>query len=416
MVEYELKDLKITNNPKIAYLFDIDLIERRKYVNFPKLPNHALMKFSTYLKNKNYKIQLVYTSKNIPIYERRGNIYIGSALYSGNLNNFKERLKQINKIYKKSLKIENILIGTPVDRMPLEVDKGVCDYSIYDNMINTTGIKLQWWPRNMGFLTRGCYRHCKFCVNRDKNEIIPVNTLNEIYQIKKADIELLDDNLFSYEKAPILLHKIGEFSKKHNIKFRIRNGLDLRNITREKIEAIHDNQHAFVQLHTAWDETKNTYIFKNIMELRKAYNGDITCYILCGVNINTPEALYKDLLGLFYRFFCLYTINVTPYIAIFEDDTNQYQNKYLNLYKTIKRSYGHQRAATRTNLKRYNSMEYNEITEEIIKILNKHSWLVTEKIGVIENDPLINRKLKKIAKELGVKHRDIIPKKKEIRI
>ena len=44
---------------KTVYLFDIDLIERKRYPMFPKLPNHALMKMSSYYKTKGYRIKLI---------------------------------------------------------------------------------------------------------------------------------------------------------------------------------------------------------------------------------------------------------------------------------------------------------------------------------------------------------------------
>ena len=54
-------------------------------------------------------------------------------------------------------------------------------------MIEETGKKLDWYPTNVGFLTRGCYRHCDFCVNRNKDKITRVNNLEDIYVHKGLD-------------------------------------------------------------------------------------------------------------------------------------------------------------------------------------------------------------------------------------
>ena len=58
MVNFKLADLNIIDdNKRTAYLFDIDLIERSSYPTFPKLPNHALMKFSSYFKKIDQNLQ-----------------------------------------------------------------------------------------------------------------------------------------------------------------------------------------------------------------------------------------------------------------------------------------------------------------------------------------------------------------------
>jgi hypothetical protein len=409
-MDYTIADLKIDEEDKrTAYLFDIDLIERSSYPTFPKLPNHALLKFSSYFKSLGYRVILVYSAKRIPIFNKPGCVYVGSALYNGNLNRFKKRFKLMRK-FKKGLVLEDITIGTPLDTMPPEVEKGLCDYTEYKEMLNTTDIKLGWWPVNVGFLTRGCYRQCEFCVNRNKKEIIPVNTLEEIYQQEGVRIELLDDNLFAYEKSPELLKKIGKFSEENNVKFKLRNGLDLRKVTPERLEGLKIAKNAFDSLHCAWDETKNTFIFKNIMEVKYQYKGDVRCYTLCGVNITNDKKLYKDILGLFYRYFCLLKVGVWPIIALFEDDTGEYQNPYWNLYKTIKGSYYKMKIAGPTNLKRYTSKGNQHLGDKIIEILGEHSWLAEKRIGVILNDPELDKKLEVIAKELGVKHRTITEK------
>lgn len=406
MVNFKVEDIGITEKKGTAYLFDIDLIERSSYPTFPKLPNHALMKFSSYFKELGYKVILVYNTERIPLIAREGNVYVGSALYRGNLKRFQNRISKGRK-FKKSLSLENIMIGTPTDCMPGEVEASLCDYTEYKEMLNTTDIKLGWWPVNVGFLTRGCYRHCQFCVNRDKSEIVPVNTLEEIYQNKGVRIELLDDNLFAYENSGELFKKIGEFSEKEGVKFKLRNGLDCRKVTPEGLEGLKQAKNAFDSLHTAWDETRNTFIFKNIMKVKKEYRGEIRCYTLCGVDISTEEEMYKDILGLFYRYYSLLKIQVSPVIALFEDDKDEYINPYWDLYKTIKGSYYKMKIAGPTNLQRYTSKSNQHLTDKVIELLGDNSWLVERRIGEIVNDPNLNEKLLKISKELGVKHRTI---------
>ena len=389
----------------ICYLFDIDIIERSEYPHFPKLPNHALMKLSSYYKNKGYSVKLIYNYKNIPIIYNKDNVYIGSALYNGNLKRFKKRLSKPLK-YTHQLRLEHIHIGTPTDVCPITDLEGLqCDYTEYDKMLEETSIKLQWYPVNVGFLTRGCKRHCKFCVNRDKSEITPVNTLDEIYIKKGYDIELLDDNLFAADNAVELLHTIADFAEKHRIYFRLRNGLDLRvKPNKEKLEALARASKYFGGYHCAWDDVKNTYIFNNIVYTKKNVPGEFVVYMLSGIHIHTEEELYKDFLGLFYRYYLLRKINAKPYIALFEDDTGQYINPYWTLYKTIKDSYYVMSASTQSNLKNKLSLNRVALADEIIRILGKYSWLVTMKIKDIIDCPDFYERFAEIADEIGVKH------------
>lgn len=393
---------------KYCYLFDIDLIERSTYPTFPKLPNHALMKFSAYYKEKGYQVVLVHDVNLIPLNYNEENLYIGSALYSGNLERFKKRLK--NRVnFKNGLKLHHIKIGTPLDTCPITDLEGLkCDYSEYDKMIEETGKKLDWYPTNVGFLTRGCYRHCDFCVNRNKDKITRVNNLEDIYVHKGMDIELLDDNLFSSDDAVELFYNIGKFARMEDVNFHLRNGLDLRTAPDDKIKALQYASVAFSRLHCAWDMVKNTFIFRNLMKVNKNVNGvTFVCYMIAGVHIHTEEELREDLLGLFYRYFLLRRIGAEPYIALFEDDTEQYKNPYWHLYKTIKRQYAFQKQSKLQYLKRRLPLKQVKLAEKTIDILGEYSWLVEMTTGEVLSLPDFNERFKKIADEIGVKHYDV---------
>ena len=389
----------------ICYLFDIDLIERHTYPTFPKLPNHALLKFSDYFKKRGYSVRLIVVPKDIPLIYNPNNVYIGSSLYSGNLLRFKKRLQK--KITRNQLKIDHIHIGTPTDYCPITDMKGIkADYSIYDEMIKKYGIKLEWYPTNIGFLTRGCKRHCSFCVNRDKSEITPVNTLEEIYVKKGYDIELLDDNLLASDNATEYFTQIANFGEKNNVKFHLRNGLDLRvKLDDELLLSLKNASKYFNSFHMAWDNVRNTPIYSNICKYRKNVRIDSVCYTLTGVNIYDREELYKDFLGIFYRWYLLRIIGVKPYIALFEDDTGEYINPYWNLYKTIKLQYGSQKTNNLQHIKRKLNLSRVRLADEVINILGDYSWLVEQPTGEVLRRETFDDDFKDIAKEIGVRHK-----------
>jgi hypothetical protein len=396
------------NKQKMCYLFDIDIIERKQYPQFPKLPNHALMKFSSYYKEKGYDVTLVYNKKLIPHMYDPNNVYIGSALFNENLERFKKRFNH-KVVFKSTLTLERITIGRPNDSYPdPAIEQCKCDYTEYTDMINNTNVKLGWWPANVGFLTRGCYRHCDFCVNRDRNEIVRVNELEDIYVNKGVYIELLDDNLFASDDAVELLNKIGKFHKKHKVLFKLRNGLDCRSISPEKIKALENANPAFEAFHCAWDNAKHTFIFKNIKEIKKNVHGiSLRCHMIFGVGVTTKEELKKDLLSFFYRYYCLRSIRVDPVPSLFEDDTGKYVNPYWDLYRTLRMTYNAMAKSRRQYLKRKLGVAYLGLADKIIEVLDEYSWLAEKRVGEILDMPDLNDKLKQIANEIGIKHRDI---------
>lgn len=393
---------------KICYLFDIDILERKARPTFPKLPNHALLKFSSYYKQKGYIVKLVYKPSLIPVLYNPNNVYIGSALYTPNLKRFKKRLNRKLK-YPNQLQIKHIHISTPTDTCSITDLEGlVCDYTEYDKMIEKDGVRLEWYPCNVGFLTRGCKRHCDYCVNRDKNEITKVNSIWEIYQKEGEYIELLDDNLLASDDAVQCLKECADFYNKTHIPIKLRNGLDCRVVPDEKIKALQEASPAFKSgFHCAWDDVKNTYIFRNIMKVKKSISNSMNCYMIYGVEIQNKEEMRNDLLGFFYRYFMLYKIGVKPVIQLYEDDRDIYKNPFWNAYKLIKSNYNLQAVSLHQYLRRNKNKSKLNICDEIERLLGEYSYL-TGVIGEIRDDPNFNQNMKKIADELGIKHIDVV--------
>lgn len=144
------------------------------------------------------------------------------------------------------------------------------------------------------------------------------------------------------------------------------------------------------------------------MKVNKNVNGvTFVCYMIAGVHIHTEEELREDLLGLFYRYFLLSKIGAEPYIALFEDDTEQYKNPYWHLYKTIKRQYAFQKQSKLQYLKRRLPLKQVKLADKTIEILGEFSWLVEMNTGEVLDLPDFNERFKKIADEIGVKHYDV---------
>ena len=93
---------------------------------------------------------------------------------------------------------EPIKGGTGYDpkvRLPDEIENGKPDFTIYPESVmrnHRTG-NLQAY----GFLTRGCIRHCPWCIVPEKEGYIkPVSTIEEIAQDRK-EVVLMDNNFLA---------------------------------------------------------------------------------------------------------------------------------------------------------------------------------------------------------------------------
>lgn len=103
--------------------------------------------------------------------------------------------------------------------LPMEIDKCFPDYSIYPDVRYA-----------IGFLTRGCIRHCPWCVvPRKEGGIAPYRTWREIKRPDSRDIVLMDNNILACSHGVEQLQSmVGE-----DVRIDINQGLDARLITPE---------------------------------------------------------------------------------------------------------------------------------------------------------------------------------------
>lgn len=90
--------------------------------------------------------------------------------------------------------------------LPERVEHQMPDYTLYlDYIEHITGgdakIKKRDWDDylsySIGFTTRGCVRHCAFCVNRLSNRVEPWAHVNEFLDPTRPRIYLWDDNILA---------------------------------------------------------------------------------------------------------------------------------------------------------------------------------------------------------------------------
>jgi hypothetical protein len=179
------------------------------------IPNLALMKLSTYYKEKGNTIIL--RQLNIPYYPNRK-----KKIHIINTNKFDKIFCSIifpgNNKY---IKGNNIIFGgTGTDlsiKLPEEIENKKPDYSIY--------------PKNnisYGFISRGCIRKCSFCFVPEKEGYIrQVNIIENI--VRHKIVKFMDNNFLALPNCKELLQELID----KNIKCQFNQGLDIRIINQE---------------------------------------------------------------------------------------------------------------------------------------------------------------------------------------
>ena len=86
----------------------------------------------------------------------------------------------------------------------------------------------------IGYLTRGCFRHCGFCVNQKYNRVFRHSHLTEFLDRDRKKICLLDDNFFGYLDWRPLLGELVATRKR----FKFKQGMDERLLTPDIAKAL----------------------------------------------------------------------------------------------------------------------------------------------------------------------------------
>ena len=190
--------------------------------------------------------------------------------------------------------------GTGYDiksRLPDEIEahRGL-DYSIYPQH-----------PFSIQFYSRGCIRHCPFCLVHDKEG--GIRSVDPVTWNPKAEwIEVLDNNFFA---APDWRDAIADLRKQRlPVKF---HGVDVRIMDEEQAEALNSvKMKGYV--HIAWDlpQLDLTPRLEAMTKYIKPYK--IACYVLVGFNSTREQDLH--------RLRTLKRLGILPFVQPFRDYDN----------------------------------------------------------------------------------------------
>lgn len=249
-------------------------------------PNLALMKISAWHKSRGDHVEWC-----VPIqrYDRVYQSRVFDDTYSADI----DWIPQADEIIKGGT-------GYGLDnKLPDEIEHIYPDYSLYPEMTRDTAY---------GFLTRGCPRHCAFCIVGDKEGLYSrkVADLTEFWSGQK-NIKLLDPNLLACREHLELLQQLVDSAAYVDFT----QGLDIRLTTPENVELL--NQMRIKRLHFAWDNPMENLV-PWFEEFTSQYKRKDPSRKIVYVLTNFGSTMEENL----YRVYTLRELGYDPYIMIYD--------------------------------------------------------------------------------------------------
>jgi len=300
-------------------IVDADLISRTKH----RFPNLACEKIAGYWKERGADVVLL---MNYNWDETFDAIYVSKVFTD-------------TEVPKWLCETEMVHLGgtgfffDKAPNLPDEIEHHMPDYHLYDEWIagEVANAKKKAEDENkefkkssymvqfkeytdysIGFLTRGCFRKCKFCVNQKYDHVFKHSNLDEFFDESRKKICLLDDNFLGCPEWKPMLQELIDTKRPYKFK----QGLDERLLTDEKCEMIfnssYDGDFTF-----AFDNIADYNLIQNKLAIIRKYSKSRTIkfYVLVGFE-STDE---RDIENAFRRIELLMRHQCLPYIMRFRD-------------------------------------------------------------------------------------------------
>lgn len=320
-------------------IIDADLIGRKNH----RFPNLVCEKISGYWKEKGAEVHLLMGYLFPDDYDH---IYISKVFTD----------TETPPLPKNDSRIHIGGTGFFFDKapaLPEEIEHHMPDYSLYDEWIESEcaraeadaikagkAFKKAYFMRqfkeytdySIGFVTRGCFRKCKFCVNQKYDRVFEHSPLAEFYDQNRKKICLLDDNFLGCSNWREILDEILSTNKS----FKFKQGLDERLLTDEKCELLfsskYDGDFTF-----AFDNIADYDLIKTKLQMIRRHSSvrTIKFYVLVGFK-STDETDIKEA---FERIELLMQHQCLPYVMRYQNKSFSpwKKSKYKNLYIAIAR-------------------------------------------------------------------------------
>lgn len=296
---------------KVA-IIDADLLGRTKH----RFPNLVCEKISAYWKERGAEVFLKLDYDGLDEYDE---VFISKVFTDTWVPDWISN--NVNMETVETHLPSNIHIGgtgfyfDKAPNLPEEIEHHMPDYHLYDEWINSeieraekecylcnrefkrsqfqTQFK-EYTDYSIGFVTRGCFRKCPFCVNKKYDHVFIHSPLEEFYDPSRKKICLLDDNFLGCPKWKDILSELIALKKP----FKFKQGIDERLLTDEKCELLfkanYDGDYTF-----AFDNISDYDLIHSKLKLIRKYTTvtRIKFYVLVGFESTGDE----DIINCFRR-------------------------------------------------------------------------------------------------------------------
>ena len=346
----------------------IGLVDADLLCNGTRHPNLVLMKLAGFLHDNDIKFNLI-IDQNEDI-EKYKLIYISRVFTFTRLPNFIQNatLEQKSKFrtggtgfYANETDMNKYRAARDEDMTRLEQDDFLLQYPNHRGGLRTYGIDLayqmpyyhlydefvelkvkegcdrkkykDYQQYSIGFLTRGCIRHCPFCINKLEDRILPYsnlesfldNELDERGYLVRPYIYLWDDNFLAADPN-VWRNKLQQLIDSGR-PFQFRQGLDERMLAEspygEEMAEMLSRTKYHGDFIFAFDNWKDCQKIEKALKIWRHYNPKkgTKFYLFCGFkqDENNRDKFYKDIWEIFQRIKLLMSYGSIGYIMRHED-------------------------------------------------------------------------------------------------
>ena len=339
----------------------IGLVDADLLCNGTRHPNLALLKIAGYLFDNNLTYELITdpnadTTKYAHIYMSRvftfteepefyrnarpseqKKFHLGGTGYYANeksVSKFRE-LREADMERLSKDEYLNTMICQHSGQRGINMATQMPYYHLYDEYVQQqidAGYKRDkykdYLDYSIGFLTRKCYRHCPFCVNKLEDGVVPYSRLEWFHDRTRPHVYFWDDNFLAapYDVWHPLLQNLIE----NNISFQFRQGLDERQLAENE----HGEEMAEMLSHAkyhgdyifAFDNWGDRPTIERALQIWKRHNPTkgTKFYLFCGF-MQKPDGFdkfYRDIWELFQRIRVLMQYGCVGYVMRHEDYHN----------------------------------------------------------------------------------------------
>ena len=302
-------------------VIDADLIGRNRH----RFPNLACMKISGFHKARGDAVTLKTNYDGLTTFDK---VYLAKV--------FTDTPIPTGGLFGSIFDLPNLTFGGTgffydnAPPLPHNIEHSMPDYHLYDLWAGSGTEFKAYHDYSIGFLTRGCFRHCPFCVNRRANAVVKHSPLSEFLDPSRKKICLLDDNFFGYADWRAELVALIDTGKP----FHFKQGLDARLLDDAKAELLfssrYDGDFIF-----AFDDWQDRDVIESKLQLIRRYERRrqrVKFYCLCGYDRGgryDEKFWLADLWKLVKRMALLKRYDCLPYVMRFD---RYKQSPYRELY------------------------------------------------------------------------------------